>query len=155
MVVTHIARLTIALSVFALAPVLLNAREERVTAAAPLANVWEKRNATYIVQSTTSRTARENVIRVGGRARRSLDIIHAVEATLTPAQAQKLQARADVTLYPDRRLAPFDAKTTSSGALPDGTAVSQRPDQYVPDFPMLVGATSVQQMGITGRGVTI
>src|SRR5882672_6139358 len=51
--------------------------------------------------------------------------------------------------------APLVASTSSNTKLQDGTGVAASSAQYQTDYPALVGASSLQQAGITGKGVTI
>ena len=60
--------------------------------------------ATYIVQGNTLDSARSHVRRVGAEPERELDIIHAVAASLTPAQVARLRAEKSVRVYDDREV---------------------------------------------------
>jgi serine protease AprX len=158
---TLFTRFSIVLSFVVLAPAIAGTKDPLAGGAIPQSNPWESPNAgraRYIVQSTTSRIARDDVNRVGGSTRRSLEIIHAVEADLTDRQVAKIRRLVDVTVYQDRLVSPLDKPAPAPGpntALTDGEVVNAQPNQYVTDYPMLVGATTLQRMGITGRGVTI
>jgi serine protease AprX len=62
-----------------------------------------------------------------------------------------------VRLFPDRSLAPLGKKPkgTTLQVLTDGMAVSAKLKDYQTSYPMLVGADTMQQAGITGKGVTL
>lgn len=135
-------------------------------------NPWSHSHR-YIVQSSTALVARKNVVDVGGKVNLDLPIINGVAAELNAAQALQLRSKTTIHVFKDRALATQDShhsqgsgesqpqnKASSSPALipivlTDGTGVSAAPNQYEPNYPMLVGADLVQQYGITGKGVTI
>jgi hypothetical protein len=97
---TVFTRFFILLSLVVLVPAIASTKGAVSDFAMPLSNPWESPNtgrARYIVQSTTSRIARDDVNRVGGSTRRSLEIIHAVEAELTTRQVAKIRRRGGVT----------------------------------------------------------
>jgi serine protease AprX len=104
----------------------------------------------YIVEAQSATTATRLVRSVGGRVARSLPIINAVMADLTPGQATAL-TRDGAQVYEDR------AVTVSGNA----TASTNSPGEaYVPTVngaasPPEIGATGLQLAGTTGAGVVI
>jgi len=126
--------------------------------------------ARYIVQAASSRSARQDVGRVGAKARQNLDIINAVSAYLNPRQAARLRAAPGVHVFEDRSLttegtgllgllspitSPLLTTVSSVTTSPDGTGQLLPTLLYQTNYPMLVGADMLQQAGITGKGVTI
>ena len=149
--------------------------------AAPLVNPWHQQNAgmvrPYIVQAASSHAARREVERVGATPGRELGIINAVAAELTSSQLVRLNARGDARAYPDRSVNSESLSLTSvlspvtstvnpllqstlnvesvAEPLVDGGPLNVAPSLYVTAYPVQVGATSLQQEGINGKGVTI
>jgi serine protease AprX len=124
--------------------------------------------ARYIVEAATSAAARVRVDRVGGAVEQDLDIVHGVSAYLNPWQVTQLRATTGVRLYADRALAtdgllnllspvtsPVVMGLSSTNTPQDGTGEPLPTLLYQTNYPMLVGADTLQQAGITGRGVTI
>ena len=121
-------------------------------------------NARFLVQARSAAIAREDVNRVGGSALQNLSIVHGVSARLSPRQADRLRNMPGVYVFEDRALGMrqllsslTDSLTGTSGnSVPqDGTGVNTPTLLYQTNYPMLVGADTLQQAGITGRGVTI
>jgi serine protease AprX len=104
----------------------------------------------YIVEAQSAPAATRLVTHVGGRVARSLPIINAVMADLTPGQASAL-TRDGAQVYEDR------AVKVSGNA----TAATNSPGEaYVPTVngaasPPEIGATGLQLAGTTGAGVVI
>lgn len=134
------------------------------------------RAADYIVESSSALVARRLVMRVGGQVERSLDIIDGVEARLTPRQKARLATRGDVRVFADRIVRTSQSTSegyatpastfqsvasaiveqiSSSAPLTDGTALAVPLPLYQTDYTIQVGATSMQQAGTAGQGVTI
>src|SRR5258706_10810343 len=124
--------------------------------------------ARFIVQAQTAPAAQQYVERLGGRVERDLAIINGVSALLDPWQVDRLRATAGVRLYEDRAVAtegllnllsPVTApvvRVVSSTSTPtDGSGVLLPTLLYETNYPTLVDAATLQQAGITGRGVTI
>src|SRR3984893_16142726 len=125
--------------------------------------------ARYIVQATTARAAAQDVARVGGQTDQDLGIIRAVSAHLNPEQAARLRSRAAVRVFEDRSLttegnlltllspvtSPVVMLASSLQTPTDGQGTLLPSLLYQTNYPMLVGADTLQQAGITGKGVTI
>jgi subtilisin family serine protease len=92
--------------------------------------------AVYIVQAATSATADAAVRAAGGDVVTPLPIINGVEAVLTNATMARLRAEPGLQLHADGRL-------TVAGKVLDT------------HYPELIGATTLQDSGIDGRGITI
>src|SRR3984957_7446378 len=125
--------------------------------------------ARYIVQATTARAAARDVARVGGQTDQDLAIIRAVSAHLIPEQGARLRHTAGVRVFEDRSLttegnlltllspvtSPVVMLASSLQTPTDGQGTLLPSLLYQTNYPMLVGADTLQQAGITGRGVTI
>src|SRR6202142_2613845 len=124
--------------------------------------------ARYIVEAATSRMARVQVDRVGASVEQDLTVIHGVSAYLNPWQITRLRATPGLRLFEDRALvtdgllgllspvtSPLLTAVDSTSTPKDGTGVLLPTLLYQTNYPMLVGADTLQQAGITGRGVTI
>ena len=136
--------------------------------AAPQASVAVS-EARYIVQAATLTVARQDVERVGGKIEQSLAIIKAVSANLNPRQVASLRKTAGVRVFEDRPslprgpllglLSPITSPVVmavSSLQTPaDGAGQLLPTLLYQTNYPMLVGADTLQQSGVTGKGVTI
>lgn len=93
--------------------------------------------SSYIVQATSAADAEQLVIEAGGTVTATLNIINGVGADLTEKQAAWLSAQPDrVTVYSD-------------GVLEVSGPIRET------DFPTLVGADTLHEQGITGKGITI
>src|SRR6202142_3977087 len=125
-------------------------------------------SARYIVEAATSRMARVQVDRVGASVEQDLTVIHGVSAYLNPWQITRLRATPGLRLFEDRALvtdgllgllspvtSPLLTAVDSTSTPKDGTGVLLPTLLYQTNYPMLVGADTLQQAGITGRGVTI
>jgi subtilisin family serine protease len=91
---------------------------------------------------------------VGGQVRQVLPIINGVAADLSSAQVARLRRTPHVHVFEDRPIGTRGG-TAPLTVLTDGTAVNAKPNHYVTNYPLLVGADVVQAVGITGKGVTI
>ncbi|MGH9559922.1 MAG: S8 family peptidase, partial [Terracidiphilus sp.] len=126
--------------------------------------------ARYIVQAANVRSARQDTVRVGAKIQQDLEIIHAVSAYLSPRQVAQLRKASGVHVFEDRSLTTegtgllgllspvtspvvtlLSALTTPS----DGNGELLPTLLYQTNYPMLVGADTLQQAGITGKGITI
>jgi subtilisin family serine protease len=142
--------LTTLLATLALAPMAMTAdlggaataQTKRITPAVQSAN------AGYIVQAGSMAEARVAVRRVRGRITHELDIIDAVGATLSPAQAETLRA-AGITLFED---AEVRTTTTEAFRVGGGEGGGSTQDTY---YPTQTSAATLHGMGITGAGVGI
>jgi len=120
--------------------------------------VWRVVRAQYIVQSSSVQAARESVVRVGGEVSRELSVINAIAADLSVEQASDLRLMTGVHLFADHRVTPLGNTKVAAGiplVLTDGTAVTAQANKFPTNYPMLVGADTMQQAGINGKGVTI
>ena len=91
----------------------------------------------YIVQASTAATAKASVLDVGGTVTATLNIINAAGANLTREQVDQLRSQTEpLTIYADDTL-------KISGAVEET------------NFPTLIGAADLHDMGINGKGVTI
>jgi serine protease AprX len=125
--------------------------------------------ARYIVQAITTSDADLDVQRVGARSEQQLAIIHAVSAHLNPWQATRLRSSPGVRVFEDRALiteggllgllspvtSPLVMGISNATTTTDGTGVQTPTLLYQTNYPLLVGADTLQQSGITGKGVTI
>ena len=125
--------------------------------------------ARYIVQATTARAARRDVARVGAQTDQDLAIIRAVSAHLTPEQVARLRSTAGVRVFADRSLttegnvltllspvtSPVVMLASSLQTPQDGQGTLLPSLLYQTPYPKLVGAATLPQAGITGKGVTI
>jgi len=120
--------------------------------------------ARYIVQARTTTLACDSVRAVDGEVLQELKVINGVSALLTSAQAQQLSTNAALRLFKDRPLATSSGKDLLAGkglqdllslVFTDGTAITSKGKSYATNYPMLVGADTLQQDGIRGKGVTI
>jgi len=109
------------------------------------------RATSYVVESDSAVHAAQQVAAAHGHVTRSLPIIHGVAARLTAAQLRALERRPGVTVYADRAVHAA-AKATKATNSP-GIAYSA--STAAPAVAAEVGATALQQAGITGKGVTI
>jgi serine protease AprX len=124
----------------------------------------------YVVQAGQTIRAADAVQRVGGTVITELDVINAVGAELSAAQAADLQHHGHVRLYADTALAVSGTKTTSTTTSSttdytrttssDGTLQLSEVQRAFLDWteythPLLVGAPDLHKVGITGRGVTV
>ena len=105
----------------------------------------------YIVQAATVSVARERVARAGGEVRQELAVINGVSAMLSTAQVTRLRADTSLRLFADRALETFALFPVFT----DGTALTFKPKSFEANYPMLVGADTLQSGGINGQGVTI
>src|ERR1700692_1013171 len=117
------------------------------------ANTWASMHR-YVVQSSTASAATERVMNVGGQVRQVLPIINGGAADLRSAQVASLRRTPHVHVFEDRPIGTRGG-TAPLTVLTDGTAVNAKPNHYVTNYPLLVGADLVQAVGITGKGVTI
>jgi subtilisin family serine protease len=153
---------------YGLVLVVLQALAAGGTAAARSPEPATAARARYIVESATSAAARARVDRVGGAVEQELAIVHGVAAYLNPWQVTRLRATAGVRLYEDRALstdgvlnllspvtAPVVMGLSSTNTPQDGTGEPLPTLLYQTNYPMLVGADTLQQAGITGRGVAV
>jgi subtilisin family serine protease len=127
-------------------------------------------SARYIVQAANLRSARRDIGRVGARAQQNLEIINAASAYLDPRQLARLRKISGVHVFEDRLLTTegtgllgllspvtspvvtaLSAVTTPS----DGNGELLPTLLYQTNYPSRVGADTLQQGGITGKGVTI
>lgn len=108
--------------------------------------------AELIVQADDLAAARHAVQQVGGVVTHELGIIHAVGARLDSSQLRRLEADSTLTLWANRVVEKADsvAYPYSSGDQDPSSATT--PDT---DYPSLVGAASLHNLGVTGRGVTV
>jgi subtilisin family serine protease len=128
------------------------------------------RGARYIVQAANLRSARQDIVRVGASVQQNLQIINAASAYLDPRQAARLRKTPGVHVYEDRSLttegtgllgllspvtAPVVMAVSSLTTPADGNGELLPTLLYQTNYPMLVGADTLQQAGITGKGVTI
>jgi serine protease AprX len=124
----------------------------------------------FVVQAGQTIRAAEAVQRVGGTVITELDVINAVGAELSAAQAADLQRHGHVRLYADTALAVSGTKTTSTTTSSttdytrttssDGTLQLSEVQRAFLDWteythPLLVGAPDLHKVGITGKGVTV
>ncbi len=79
-------------------------------------------------------------------------VVTAVTSVTTPLTAAVTQVAQPVVAP---LTSPLVMAVSSNTALQDGTGVSAATLAYQTNYPMLVGANTLQQQGITGRGVTI
>src|ERR1700678_1202145 len=127
-------------------------------------------SARYIVQAQTVRSARQDIVRVGASVQQNLQIINAASAYLDPRQAARLRKTPGVHVYEDRSLttegtgllgllspvtSPVVMAVSSLTTPTDGNGELLPTLLYQTNYPMLVGADTLQQAGITGKGVTI
>src|ERR1700728_597212 len=124
--------------------------------------------ARYSVQGSTLGVAEQDVARVGAKPAQNLAIINAVSAYLNPWQVTRLRKTAGVHVFEDRALltqgllgllspltTPVVSLTSSLQTPQDGQGMLLPSLLYQTSYPMLVGADSLQQAGITGKGITI
>src|SRR5882724_11100589 len=124
--------------------------------------------ARYIVQASTLKAADRDVARVGAKSEQHLAIINAVSAYLNPWQVRRLRETAGVHVFEDRSLktdgllgllspvtTPVIGITSSLQTPQDGQGMLLPSLLYQTNYPMLVGADSLQKAGTTGKGVTI
>jgi len=104
----------------------------------------------YIVEAQSAPTATRLVRNVGGRVARSLPIINAVMADLTPGQATALK-RDGAQVYEDRAV-KVSGNATSTTNSPGETYVATVNGAASPPE---IGATGLQLAGTTGAGVVI
>src|SRR6202795_1664812 len=122
----------------------------------------------YIVQAPTLNAANRDVARVGAKSEQNLAIINAVSAYLNPWQVARLRKTAGVHVFEDRSLktdgllgllspvtSPVVNITSSLQTPKDGQGMLLPSLLYQTNYPMLVGADTLQQAGIPGKGVTI
>src|ERR1700724_3226494 len=124
----------------------------------------------YIVQAVTVSIANQDVARAGGKTERNLAIINAVSAHLNPGQVARLRRTAGVHVFDDRSLttegggvlgllspvtSPVVMLASSVQTPADGQGMLLPTLLYQTNYPMLVGADTLQQAGVTGKGVTI
>jgi subtilisin family serine protease len=144
---------------------------DRASDASTHANTWAPTH-TYIVQSRTSLEAHNDAVGVGAKVLQDLPIIHGVTAELSDRQVAQIRSIPETRVFQDRAVgtrgaappppppppppAP-DTTLTSwlSLSFTDGTAVTSKANQFVTNFPFLVGADLAQARGITGKGITI
>jgi serine protease AprX len=79
-------------------------------------------------------------------------VVTTVTSVTTPVTATVTQVAAPVV---SPVTGPVVAAVSSNTALTDGTGVAASTLVYQTNYPMLVGANTLQQQGITGQGVTI
>ena len=131
-----------AIFIFALAAVTLLLSGSQDTAlTAGVSNL-----TSYIVQGDSVDAAAAAVATVGGEVSHELAIITAVGATLTEAQAARLEANG-LRLYADRALEVAGKPGGTGGG--SGTTI---PETY---YPRLIGAENLNDGGIIGSGVAI
>ena len=108
---------------------------------------WGASPRHFIVQASSTESARHLVLQVRGKVERSLDIIDAVAAHLTPSQIDALQGDPAIkAVYADYALhSTGGKKANQTGEAPHSGAY----------FPEQVGADKLHDWGITGRGATI
>ena len=125
--------------------------------------------ARYLVQAPTVSAANQEVARAGGKTEQNLPIIHAVSARLNPGQVARLRRTAGVHVFDDRSLitegsllsllspvtSPVVVLASSLQTPTDGQGMLLPTLLYQTNYPMLVGADTLQQAGVTGKGVTI
>jgi serine protease AprX len=125
--------------------------------------------ARYIVQSATLTIADQDVAGVGGKTEQNLAIINAVSAHLNPGQVARLRRTPGVRVFEDRALttegnlltllspvtSPVVGLVSSLQTPADGQGMLLPSLLYQTNYPMLVGADTLQQAGVTGKGVTI
>src|ERR1700691_3230911 len=126
--------------------------------------------ARYIVRAANLRSARQDIVHVGASVQQNLPIINAASAYLDPRQAARLRKTAGVHVFEDRSLttegtgllgllspvtAPVLTVVSSLTPPTDGTGELLPTLLYQTNYPMRVGADTLQQAGITGKGVTI
>jgi serine protease AprX len=104
----------------------------------------------YIVEAQSAPTATRLVRNVGGRVARSLPIINAVMADLTPGQATAL-TRDGAHVYEDRAVTVSGSATSTTNS-PGETYVATVNGAASPPE---IGATGLQLAGTTGAGVVI
>ena len=106
---------------------------------------------------------------MGGKIEQNLAIIKAVSANLNPRQVARLRKTAGVRVFEDRSLvtegnvlgllspvtSPVVTAVSSLQTPTDGSGQLLPTLLYQTNYPMLVGADTLQQSGITGKGVTI
>ncbi|MDH4167897.1 MAG: S8 family serine peptidase, partial [Gammaproteobacteria bacterium] len=124
----------------------------------------------FVVQAGQTIRAADAVQRVGGTVITELDVINAVGAELSAAQADALRHTGQVRLYADVALTVNGTKTTSTTtssttdytrtSSSDGTLQSselQRAFLNSADYthPLLVGAPELHKLGVTGKGMTV
>jgi len=113
--------------------------------------VGEDQQASYLVQAQSHVQARKLVEEVGGRITNDLAIIRTVSALLTEAQLKALKARnPDVRVWEDRELS-----TSWSRRNPRRGRQSSRPTKTPTNFPTLVEADDLHDLGFDGQGVTV
>lgn len=104
-----------------------------------------------IVQANHIAEAIAAVNDVGGRITHELEIINAVGAQVTASQRSVLIARRDVrSVYDDVAVQTAEKKPAAPPALP-----KQKPRKVQAFHGYAAGAEEVQDMGITGQGVTV
>src|ERR1700724_3083198 len=126
--------------------------------------------ARYLVQASTVSAASQDVARAGGKTEQNLPIIHAVSAHLNPGQVARLRRAGGVHVFDDRSLttegggvlgllspvtSPVVMLASSVQTPADGQGMLLPTLLYQTNYPMLVGADTLQHAGITGKGVTI
>ena len=124
----------------------------------------------YIVQAADLRSARRDIDRVGAKVLQNLPIINAASADLSPRQVARLRKSlrrpclrgsfADHRVHGIAGIAQPDHLTGGHGRQQphdpaDGNGELLPTLVYQTNYPMLVGADTLQQAGITGKGVTI
>jgi serine protease AprX len=123
----------------------------------------------FIVQANSVEYAARLVRQSGSQPDRELRIIHAVVASLNPAQQFRLR-RLHLRLFEDRAVSASSSGISASRpqnniatvaaaslatSLSDGEAISTPLSEYQTDYTLESGATMLQLGGITGRGVTV
>ena len=126
----------------------------------------------YVVQARDAGQAGGAVLRVGGVVVADLEVINAVGAELSAAQAGELRGKSGLRLYADVAVKVSGTKTTTTSTTTTTTteftrttssdgqlslAELQRSFMDGADYthPALVGAPEVHKAGITGKGVTV
>ena len=127
-------------------------------------------SARYIVQAANLRSARQDIGRVGAKAQQNLEIINAASAYLNPRQLARLRKISGVHVFEDRLLttegtgllgllspvtSPVVTALSALTTPPDGNGELLPTLLYQTNYPSRVGADTLQQAGITGKGVTI
>jgi len=123
----------------------------------------------YVVQAADAEQAKAAVARAGGIVVAELEIIDAVGAELSAAQATALRRTGQVRLYDDVALTVNGSKTTTSTTTTteytrtsssDGTLQLSEYQRAFMDsgtytHPLLVSAPDLHKIAITGKGVTV
>ena len=145
---------TLALVAFALVPVIGSVLPGDTSATlAP--------RTSFIVTARAGHDVKALVSAVDATITRDLAMIGSVEAHLTAAQANRLRANPDITLFPNAVVRTTSAKASAGlapGAQrldPEAAAAARRGPWADSHFPAQVGADELHARGITGANTTV